>query len=330
MNVILRFPVHYPASFVDGEFPSIPIDCICWTICPLHLTRINFQQQAYKMARKHDMDPAYRSSQDDSWSSDEPLMPDSEKAEELIAGTRKTTQRRLLWPWIFHALLFMSYSVAYLVAFDYRTADKMFHSVAYSPANGALRYRKVSYNGALHQASPYRGDPRPELDQAWADLITHNNVRLSKEELHMMNRTALELYDKSGYYGQLSAFHHLHCLKYICQVLHPEYYDTDTADRDEHVAYDTLTSAPRQDHCIDDIRQALMCHADTSIVTFDWKSPDWRAPWPNFSIDHTCADWDALDRWAAARSFSLFDQHSVVHPQLDKPFLSLPFLDLLN
>lgn len=58
----------------------------------------------------------------------------------------------------------------------------------------------------------YRGEPRPELDKAWAELLEHNNIRLSDDELKRMIRTALELSDGSGYVGQLSAYHHLHCL----------------------------------------------------------------------------------------------------------------------
>lgn len=69
------------------------------------------------------------------------------------------------------------------------------------------------------------------------------------------------------------------------------------------------------DHCVDDIRQALTCHADTSVVTFDW-IPNYRRAWPNFHIDHTCADWEKLDAWAAERSFSIFDQKSLIHPEM--------------
>ena len=72
-----------------------------------------------------------------------------------------------------------------------------------------------------------------------------------------------------------------------------------------------------KDHCVDDLRQALMCHADTSVVTFDWK-PQYRRPWPNFSIDHTCVNWEALDNWASARSFSAYDQKSLVHPEFGR------------
>lgn len=112
----------------------------------------------------------------------------------------------------------------------------------------------MSYHGELEHINPYRGDPRPELDKAWRDLLENNNIRISKEELVKMNKTALELYDGSGYYGQMSVYHHLHCLvsscssslsiiyqlskqqKFIRRVLHSDYYpEVNTVDRDVHV-----------------------------------------------------------------------------------------------
>lgn len=125
-----------------------------------------------------------------------------------------------------------------------------------APASKAVQYQKVAYNGKLHEINPYRGDPRPELDKAWRDLLRNSNIRISKEELQRMNRTSIELYDGSGYHGQLNAYHHLHCLvcnaeitettsrsswlingqKYLRQVLHSDYYtDVNTPDRDYHV-----------------------------------------------------------------------------------------------
>lgn len=81
-----------------------------------------------------------------------------------------------------------------------------------APASRAVKYHKVSYDGKLDGSSQFRGEPRPELDKAWHDLLENNNIRISKDELQKMNRTAIELYDGSGYFGQLSAYHHLHCL----------------------------------------------------------------------------------------------------------------------
>lgn len=100
------------------------------------------------------------------------------------------------------------------------------------------------------------------------------------------------------------------------------------------------------DHCIDDIRQALMCHADTSITTFEWKEGI-RRPMPDFAgyvtssscyhqnspvfrhLDsgtnksswHTCNNWEKLDDWATARAFSMFDQVSLINPTYGELFI---------
>lgn len=71
------------------------------------------------------------------------------------------------------------------------------------------------------------------------------------------------------------------------------------------------------EHCMEDLRQTIMCKADFSLLTYDW-IPNYRKPWPNFKMDHECVDWKAFDDWAGERSFSLFDQKSLVHPELGK------------
>lgn len=83
-------------------------------------------------------------------------------------------------------------------------------------------YEKVSYDGQLDTVNPFRGEPRPELDEAWQSLFDNNNIRLTKEEVDRMNKTSIMLADGSGYYGQISAYHHLHCLvkrRFFCTEL---------------------------------------------------------------------------------------------------------------
>lgn len=58
-----------------------------------------------------------------------------------------------------------------------------------------------------------------------------------------------------------------------------------------------------------------MCNADFSVGTFEWR-PNWRRPRPNYIVDHTCVDWDSLESWAMERTFSVFDQKSLIHPEL--------------
>ena len=55
------------------------------------------------------------------------------------------------------------------------------------------------------------------------------------------------------------------------------------------------------DHCIDILRQSLMCTADVGLITFDWVN-EHRGPWPNFSILHRCRDYDKLVGWNRAHS----------------------------
>ena len=81
-----------------------------------------------------------------------------------------------------------------------------------APASEVIHYQKISYDGKLDGVGPYRGKPRPELEQAWHDLLANNNIRLSKDELKKLNKTSIELHDGSGYLGELGVYHHLHCL----------------------------------------------------------------------------------------------------------------------
>ncbi|TAQ89788.1 hypothetical protein B7494_g1865 [Chlorociboria aeruginascens] len=214
-----------------------------------------------------------------------PFLPNSEKTidSECEPTTISKPDRRQRWL-IIHSIIFIAYSLAFFMTNSWMRNTEQKIDLAY--INGALKYEKVLYDGRLETINPYRGDPRPELDQAWRDLLQNNNIRISKDELKKMNRSSIEL-----------------------QVLHSDYYpEVNRPERDTHV-----------DHCIDDIRQALMCNPDTSVVTFDW-IPNYRQPSPNFAIDHTCANWEMLDSWAAARSFSAYDQKSLVHPQLGLAF----------
>lgn len=69
-----------------------------------------------------------------------------------------------------------------------------------------------------------KGEPHPELDNVWKDIFLNANIRLSKDEMQKINKTApVELYDGSGYYGQLSVYHHLHCL--VCSLVTTRSFD---------------------------------------------------------------------------------------------------------
>ncbi|OJJ66168.1 hypothetical protein ASPBRDRAFT_69998 [Aspergillus brasiliensis CBS 101740] len=67
------------------------------------------------------------------------------------------------------------------------------------------------------------------------------------------------------------------------------------------------------EHCIDDIRQALMCNPDISASTIFWQDGI-RLPQPDFTLYKTCVNWEQFNAWAAERQFSMFDQKSLINP----------------
>ena len=75
------------------------------------------------------------------------------------------------------------------------------------------------------------------------------------------------------------------------------------------------------DHCLDNLRQLIMCKADVSLQTYDWLDNTPR-PFANFKIEHDCYNWNALNDWAKERSFDLYDNATLLHPTLGKFMVS--------
>jgi len=184
----------------------------------------------------------------------------------------------------------------------------------FSPAREAVEYQLVHAENDLMKKSPYSGFPSPEGDAAWRELLKNSNIRITAEELKKLNRSSIQLQDGSGdFFGGLSAHHHLHCLKSARRVIWRDHYELP----EEPWKWSHL------DHCLEDLRQTIMCNADFSIITYDWL-PNYRRPWANFKVDGECVNWEKLDAWAGERFFSLFDQTALVHPDLG---ISYPIID---
>ncbi|KAK2011708.1 hypothetical protein LZ32DRAFT_517238, partial [Colletotrichum eremochloae] len=158
-----------------------------------------------------------------------------------------------------------------------------------APANEAIAYERVSFHNALDDQNVFKGQPREELHRAWHSLLQYSNIRVQQADLMRINRTSIPLNDeKGGFLATLDVFHQIHCLNVIREQVYREFYP------DKHSKEKQLEHV---DHCIDMIRQVLMCHGDLSVQTYTWID-DYRWPWPNFDIDHTCRKWDLVMNWA--------------------------------
>lgn len=66
-------------------------------------------------------------------------------------------------------------------------------------------------------------------------------------------------------------------------------------------------------HCLDSLRQGIMCQGDTSLLTMRWGKMQ-AIPLANLSSPHQCVDWNRLDAWAEERSVDVFQSGMLVHP----------------
>ena len=149
-----------------------------------------------------------------------------------------------------------------------------------------------------------------------ADLDGLSSIS-GKEASRIPNRTTLIPETENNYVVELDVFHQLHCLNAVRKTLYPERYWDEFDDyylEDGSRNY-TSTAAKHYgrlnhnwksqksniltliDHCVDSIRQSLMCHSDLATVYWQWM-PFRRIPLPRLEITHTCRNFEAVQQWA--------------------------------
>ncbi|KAK9855510.1 uncharacterized protein MYU51_001997 [Penicillium brevicompactum] len=214
----------------------------------------------------------------------------------------------------FHILLASIYGALFLVA-TYKTRksiewpeQKPTHLIE-SPLFEAIEMERKTIYASIESENPFKGAPSEELDHAWHKLFINSNVRVTAEDLAKINRTSVPINDaEGGYYAIPDVYHQLHCLKFLRQVVYQNYYHVGKPTTPIHI-----------EHCIDNIRQNIMCKADVALLTFSWDKDD-RAPKPNFVVEHECANWEKVDHWAKEHAFDIFDETTLVHPTLGPSF----------
>ncbi|KAM0817868.1 putative DUF3328 domain-containing protein [Seiridium cardinale] len=131
------------------------------------------------------------------------------------------------------------------------------------------------------------------------------------------NQTSVQLPNGPGSLVWMDVSHQLHCVKYLRQWIYRDYYHPDVGPEE------TPHWLLHTDHCLDLIRQALMCRADTSLMTFQWEA-DRREPMIKLeSPEHVCVDWEDLMEKVKSRRVSDADMAVLTNPSL-RPDAHLP------
>nr|A0A142I736.1 RecName: Full=UstYa family oxidase phomYc'; AltName: Full=Phomopsin biosynthesis cluster protein Yc'a [Diaporthe leptostromiformis]AMR44288.1 DUF3328 protein [Diaporthe leptostromiformis] len=157
----------------------------------------------------------------------------------------------------------------------------------YSPylEDGDLELEEFTELNHLMQPSPYRGQPTPEIEEAW--------VRLWRDYAHVSTRYGDDML------GFLNVFHQLHCLNLVRQYTYRDDYD-----------YSNVTAfrAPQElvrghiDHCIETIRKSIMCASDVTPVVFQLDDSRKSGFKSDFNMRRTCRNFDKIQDWAVANA----------------------------
>ena len=92
--------------------------------------------------------------------------------------------------------------------------------------------------------------------------------------------------------AQVAVVHQLHCLHMVWRDHHLSYFPDEEAAREKRPGF----YEAHYEHCVDMIRQRIMCTADTGLITFRWIEGK-KGPEPDFNTEHQCRNIEAtMDR----------------------------------
>ncbi|KAK1750706.1 hypothetical protein QBC47DRAFT_393317 [Echria macrotheca] len=218
------------------------------------------------------------------------------------------------WIWIAHAVLLSAsvtfFALSLCMKSTVNAADPSIMSQisTYSPLFPAVKYELRKFHlGPIPKDSPYIGYG-PAVDRAW-DYIANDigdimiteaereKLGLSPQSLKIQNPRTGEW----GYRAGVEVFHQLHCLNLLRQAVYSDYYGNKSLGGDVGDADGPEDLFGHVDHCIEAIRQNLMCHGDVSVFTFktfpELADEGIEGEWPDFEINHMCRDFESLRRW---------------------------------
>lgn len=243
-----------------------------------------------------------------------------ESGESLISHKLHPKRNRISWfSCLIHLVVLITYTSIFLVASFYHFHQRQElnpDELHPTPLRDALHAKVTNVDYDFNNTNAFKNSgPIDAIDAQWLSILNSaHDVRLSKSEVERTGIKTIQLADGSGdYLVQPIVYHMLHCLYNVYRYNHLDHYGEDPSGpawRQEHT-----------DHCIDNLRQFVMCHGGGGVSTFHWL-PSRRIPWPQITDDEVCIDWDRFHGWVNQHSVNMDDIKNLkdggllVHPDL--------------
>ncbi|RYC65612.1 hypothetical protein CHU98_g597 [Xylaria longipes] len=182
----------------------------------------------------------------------------------------------------------------------------------------AVEYQHITYNNIFGDKIELGGPPTIELEHQWRTLWDHGNIELQKEDIDKLGKSTAGLFHaggndpKRGYVANLEVFHYLHCLNQIRQFTYKEHYATHMAEwieKDHGAMVDMNVTNPNNahdrthvDHCIDALRQQLMCSADVVPLLVQVDEGSKSGYKTDFNVNMKCRNYDKILEWQSVHA----------------------------
>ncbi|CEJ81373.1 hypothetical protein VHEMI01504 [[Torrubiella] hemipterigena] len=232
------------------------------------------------------------------------LEADSQSTDDESLGHERYQPRRPSpLHWLMHGLSVLVIFTLVIHVYFERGANTSREDKAsrhYSPLWDVVKYSERVYDHVLidmnESPSPFKGKPRPELDAAWAGIMNQSLILITEDEMKRINQPIENAYGHDGkYFAFVEVFHQLHCLNLVRKFIHRESYPDYTSFHDDPGMVDYHV-----DHCLDVLRQKIMCDSDIDLIVYNDRSRQKLAPEPRFDIQHTCRNFEDIRQWTLA------------------------------
>ncbi|KAK7019620.1 hypothetical protein R3P38DRAFT_3319284 [Favolaschia claudopus] len=170
----------------------------------------------------------------------------------------------------------------------------------YSPVEHLVEEKlKVYPLGFGKDLSPFQVPSSPALDKAWEDLYDFGISRISKSEAAKLPNKTSPIPGDPGYYiAELDTQCFMSCI-----ALDPEYYPEWNIKLVKH-------SREHVSHCVDWLRQSIMCHVDTSVIVWQWNDRIKQST-PKARIPHVCRKFEPIWEWGRVNAMRVDYDYTV-------------------
>ncbi|KAM0428614.1 hypothetical protein ACHAPT_006975 [Fusarium lateritium] len=178
------------------------------------------------------------------------------------------------------------------------------HTTQWSPLldDVSIKYKTQPFDGNFMHENVFRRNASPEVDAAWESLgvdarpgvISYKDGIASGLDHSFVQRNPKY---GGGFIVNVEGMHHLHCLNLVRKSL---WYNYDYYKKMKMHAFknDGEVFRLHVTHCLDTIRQVLMCNVDTGVLGQVWTNPADPTAFPDFNTKHKCKNYDAVKDWA--------------------------------